>query len=99
MKILKKDLKTLVIAVILLTAILSSSVMVVNAAKENDTYLDITASPNPVGRGQYIYVVFWLTVYPPTAAGAGGDRWREMSLQIRTIATGRMRSLLLKISS
>ncbi len=60
-------------------AVLPSSVPFANT-KEVDTYLNIAVSPNPVGVGQTAYVFAWLSVYPPTAAGAGGDRWRELSI-------------------
>jgi outer membrane protein assembly factor BamB len=38
------------------------------------TYTYLTATPNPVGIGQSVSLVFWLDKYPPTAAGVGGDR-------------------------
>ena len=38
-------------------------------------YCYITASPDPVGVGQPVIVVFWLNYIPPTASGAAGDRW------------------------
>jgi hypothetical protein len=48
------------------------------------TYAYVYASPDPVGVGQTVYVVFWLDKVPPTAAGAGGDRWRDFTVEITT---------------
>jgi len=39
------------------------------------TYTYIEASPNPIGVGQAMFVVFWLDQPPPTAHGAYGDRY------------------------
>jgi len=49
---------------------------------EVPTYLFISVSPNPVGVGQTVYVMFWLDFPPPTAAGAGGDRWEGLTVTI-----------------
>jgi hypothetical protein len=46
------------------------------------TYAYVTASPATVGKGQYTLLVMWLDKYPPTAGGAGGDRWQGFALTI-----------------
>jgi outer membrane protein assembly factor BamB len=54
--------------------------------KEIPTYAFIVASPNPVGAGQTAFVVFWVVGlpagYPATAAGVGGYRWSNMTVEI-----------------
>ena len=59
----------------MLTTVALVSILPTINAQEADTYCDIIVSPNPVGVGQTAFVVFWTTVYPPTARGSGGDRW------------------------
>lgn len=49
---------------------------------EVTTYAFISVSPNPVGVTQTVAVMFWLDSAPPTAAGAGGDRWENMVVKI-----------------
>jgi hypothetical protein len=46
------------------------------------TYAFINAAPDPVGVGQTCLVVFWLNQLPPSAAGVGGDRWRNLSIEV-----------------
>jgi len=46
------------------------------------TYAFISAAPDPVGVGQTSAIVFWLNWPPATAAGAGGDRWRNLTIQV-----------------
>jgi len=46
------------------------------------TYAYILVAPNPVGVGQTALVLFWLDNYPPTASGAGGDRWRNLEVEV-----------------
>ena len=87
MKILKN--KTAIIALILMltfSAILTALPMV--GAHDPPwgipTYAYLTVSPNPIGAGQTVFVVFWLDKIPPTAAGAGGDRWRDLTVEVTT---------------
>jgi len=49
---------------------------------ERPTYVFISVSPTTVGVGQSVNVMFWLDSAPPTAAGAGGDRWQNLTVQI-----------------
>jgi hypothetical protein len=46
------------------------------------TYAFVTASPNPVGIGQTVLIVFWLNWVPPTAAGTTGDRWQNFMVDV-----------------
>ncbi|MCW4018852.1 MAG: PQQ-binding-like beta-propeller repeat protein [Candidatus Bathyarchaeota archaeon] len=46
------------------------------------TYAYITASPTPVGVNQPVTLVMWLNLVPPTAAGAAGDRWVDMTVEV-----------------
>ena len=46
------------------------------------TYSYITASPNPVGVGQEMFVLFWVNWVPPGSGGAGGDRWRNLTVEV-----------------
>ena len=46
------------------------------------TYAYLTVSPNPVGAGQPVSLIFWLDKVPPTAAGAAGDRWTNLTIAV-----------------
>jgi len=46
------------------------------------TYAYIDGSPNPVGIGQKISLVFWIDAIPPTAAGSAGDRWINLKVEV-----------------
>jgi hypothetical protein len=46
------------------------------------TYAYISVAPNPVGVDQTCIIVFWLNWPPPSAAGAGGDRWQNLTIDI-----------------
>jgi len=46
------------------------------------TYAYIVASPDPVGVGQPVFLVFWLDKVPPTAGGTGGDRWTGFRITV-----------------
>jgi hypothetical protein len=48
------------------------------------TFAYLAISPNPVGVGQSVYVVMWISPNPPTAMGLAGDRWRDMKLTVTT---------------
>ncbi len=48
------------------------------------TFSYVAVSPNPVGVGQSVYVVIWVSPNPPTATGLGGDVWRDMKLTVTT---------------
>ncbi len=69
--------KTITIALVLLLTLsaLSITMSFSNAAVPTQTYAFIAANPNPIGVNQPLQVSMWLADPPPTAAGAGGDRW------------------------
>jgi outer membrane protein assembly factor BamB len=46
------------------------------------TWAYIAVAPNPVGVDQTATVVFWLDRIPPGAAGIGGDRWRNLKVEV-----------------
>jgi outer membrane protein assembly factor BamB len=46
------------------------------------TWAYISASPNPVGVGQTVLIVFWINEVPATSQGLGGDRWRNLTVDI-----------------
>ncbi len=46
------------------------------------TYSYITASPNPVGVGQDMFLLFWVNWVPPGSGGEGGDRWRNLTVEM-----------------
>ena len=46
------------------------------------TFAYITTAPNPVGVNQQVTVLYWLNQPPPTAAGSGGDRWRDITVEV-----------------
>ncbi|MGD6805796.1 MAG: hypothetical protein ACQCN4_02425 [Candidatus Bathyarchaeia archaeon] len=46
------------------------------------TYAYISVAPDPVGVGQTCLIVFWLNQLPASAAGLGGDRWRNLTIDV-----------------
>ncbi|MCW4005550.1 MAG: PQQ-binding-like beta-propeller repeat protein [Candidatus Bathyarchaeota archaeon] len=46
------------------------------------TYAYISVAPDPVGVDQTCLIIFWLNQLPPSAAGLGGDRWRNLTIDI-----------------
>jgi hypothetical protein len=46
------------------------------------TYAYIVATPDRIGVGQTAVIVFWLNWVPPGSGGTGGDRWRNLSLEV-----------------
>ncbi|MCW4003787.1 MAG: PQQ-like beta-propeller repeat protein [Candidatus Bathyarchaeota archaeon] len=73
--------------IILLMLSMAASIMLIPANAHTPprtvhTYAYIALSPNPVGVGQQVIVVFWVSPNPPTATGLGGDRWRDMTITI-----------------
>jgi outer membrane protein assembly factor BamB len=51
-------------------------------AWEIPTYAYIAVSPDPVGVGQSVWVMFWLDKVPPTATGISGERWEGFEIVI-----------------
>jgi hypothetical protein len=54
----------------------------VHAAIDMPTFLFVTASPNPVGVGQIVYVGITFSKPPPTSQGATGDLFDGITLDI-----------------
>jgi len=46
------------------------------------TYAYIAVEPDPVGVGQFVYIVVWVSPNPPTAQGIAGDMWRNMTVTV-----------------
>jgi len=46
------------------------------------TYSFISASPNPAGVNQTVYVNYWIDKVPPTAEGIWGYRWHNMMVTV-----------------
>jgi outer membrane protein assembly factor BamB len=46
------------------------------------TYSYVAVAPSPVGVGQFVYIIVWVSPNPPTAQGIAGDRWRNMIVTI-----------------
>ncbi len=74
------------VALVLLLAFSSFAVMPFASAHTPPwtipTYAYIVVSPNPIGVGQQAFIIMWLDKPPPTAAGTGGDRWRDYTVEI-----------------
>ena len=79
--------KTASIALILMLTF-SATILALPIVSAHDPPLDIptyaylAAEPNPVGVGQTAYLVFWIDKTPPTAAGVGGERWRNLTVDV-----------------
>jgi hypothetical protein len=46
------------------------------------TFAYLAVTPNPVGVGQTIFLVMWVSPNPPTAMGNAGDRWRSFTIEV-----------------
>jgi hypothetical protein len=46
------------------------------------TYAYLAITPNPVGVNQPVFLVMWLHMAPPTAAGNAGDRWHDFTITV-----------------
>jgi hypothetical protein len=87
MKILKNKSKISAITFVLVLTI-SAILVALPTATAHDppltvpTFSYIVVAPNPVGIGQTAWIVFWLDQMPLTAAGSGGDRWRNLEVEV-----------------
>jgi hypothetical protein len=85
---LNPQTKKLVTTIAILLLFVSSALTMLPLADAHDpawdipTYAYITANPSPVGVNQDVFVVMWLANVAPTAAGAGGDRFRDYMVTI-----------------
>ena len=85
MKLSKPKLFSTILTILLAFSILTIAATPVNAhtpPQSIPTYAYITAAPDPVGVDQTVTLVFWLDKIPPTAAGAAGDRWTDLSIEV-----------------
>jgi outer membrane protein assembly factor BamB len=92
MKINKKqtsidNLRTLT-TLLLVFAITASAFAILPFVNAHDpawqvpTFAYLTASPNPIGVNQQAVLIFWLDKPPPSAAGAEGDRWLNLKVEV-----------------
>ncbi|MGD0995860.1 MAG: PQQ-binding-like beta-propeller repeat protein [Candidatus Bathyarchaeia archaeon] len=87
MKFAKNKTTICAITIITILALSSFAVLVpkVNAQAaagklDVPTWCFINAFPSPVGVGQTISLFAWLDIQPPTAMGAYGDRWYNLTI-------------------
>jgi hypothetical protein len=78
---MKKISLSIVLVLVLALSAFMASIGTVSAANV-DTYAFLSVDPNPIGVGQPVLVVMWLNLFPPTAAGAQGDRWTGFTVLI-----------------
>ena len=82
MKIQKtKKLSTAILMLVLTFAALLTCLPSVSAT-DIPSYVFLSVVPDPIGVGQSLTVVMWLSAVPPTASGASGDRWKDLTLTI-----------------
>jgi outer membrane protein assembly factor BamB len=84
---MKTNINRLVAALALIVLLSSSASLIqsVNAHTPSwtiPTYAYIAVTPNPIGVGQTAFVTFWLDWVPPGAGGIGGDRWRNLTVDV-----------------
>lgn len=84
---MEKNINKIMVSTILILTIALSMLALPNATAHDPpqnvpTYAYLTAAPDPIGVNQQITLVFWLDKYPPTAAGFGGDRWTNMTIDV-----------------
>ncbi len=77
--------QTTVVAILILSLSLSACMAgtsVTNATLDIDTYCFLSVAPNPTGINQQVTVVGWVNWVTPTASGAQGDRFRDITVTI-----------------
>ena len=77
-----KTITTIALILLLMFSVQTLGMSYANAAVPTQTYAFIAANPNPIGINQPLQVSMWLADPPPTAAGAGGDRWQGFTVTI-----------------
>jgi hypothetical protein len=70
------------IMLLTMTALLFTYLPSASAEDVIDTYAFISAAPNPVGVRQPLGIALWINEVPPSAGGAGGDRWQNMTVTV-----------------
>lgn len=84
-KKLSPQRKHTMIAIALILTLTASALMVsmpTTKAADIATYAFISVAPNPVGVNQETNVIMWLSNVPPTASGAQGDRWENLTVTV-----------------
>src|SRR5450759_4878655 len=87
MKKAKNNLSSIVIALLLLT-LMGGSTMVASvkadlpALSNLRTYAFVTASPNPDGVGQQVFIDAWLLEYDALAAAANGQDFQGFTITV-----------------
>jgi hypothetical protein len=79
------NFKTILLTLILVLAALITGVPSATAhipSWEIPTYAYIAVSPSCVGVGQTVYIMGWLDKVPPTALGAFGYRWKNITITV-----------------
>lgn len=76
--------KTSAVLFLLLLLSLSSFMSMFQSVQAADisTYAFLSVTPKTVGVGENLLVLMWLSSVPPTAQGAGGDRWQGYTCKI-----------------
>ncbi len=82
MKILNEKNKLFTIALILLLTLSAAATFTPTQAIEIPTFLFITASPDPVGVGQSVYIGITFSKPTPTGGGYTGDLYEGITLEI-----------------
>ena len=86
MKIAKNKTLAITIAILLVLSMTASLMLVPTGAHtpawQIPTYAYINVAPDPAGLGQTVTVGFWISMTPPTAAGAVGDRWHNLKVTV-----------------
>lgn len=86
-KISKTKTTATMIAILLMLSMTASLVFVpsVNAHTppwKVPTYAYIAATPDPVGVGQQVLIVYWTSFAPPTATGSTGYAWQNLKIDV-----------------
>lgn len=72
---------TLFLAIVLVFSSMMAAIPQVQAT-DLETYAFLSVTPRTVGVGEQVLVLMWLSSVPPTAQGAGGDRWQGYNVVI-----------------
>jgi outer membrane protein assembly factor BamB len=82
---INRTLYTIALILLLTISAMMATMPAVNAhtpAWTIKTYSYITAAPNPVGVNEHTTLAFWVNWVPIGAGGTGGDRWRNLQIQV-----------------
>jgi len=82
---ISRNIVTIALILMLTTAAFMAIVPLGNAHTPPLTYPTfayLAISPSPIGVGQSVYIIMWVSPNPPTAAGFSGDVWRGFRLKI-----------------